>query len=35
MAHLFWSPEGDAMPDVPVHGPAYQGVKGVWDGKQR
>jgi hypothetical protein len=22
MAHLFWSLEGDAMPNVPVHGPA-------------
>jgi hypothetical protein len=29
MAHLFWSPEGDAMPDVPVHGPACQGVESV------
>jgi hypothetical protein len=35
MAHLFWSPEGDAMPDVPVHRPACQGVEGVRDGKQR
>ena len=35
MAHLFWSLEGDAMPDVPVHGPACQGVEGVSDGKHR
>jgi hypothetical protein len=35
MAHLFWSPEGDTMPDVPVHGPACQSAEGVRDGKQR
>ena len=35
MAHLFWSLEGDAMLAVSVHGPACQGVEGVWDGKQR
>lgn len=29
MAHLFWPPEGDAMPNVTVHGPVCERVEGV------
>lgn len=35
MAHLVWSPEGDDMLYVTVHGPVCEGVEGVQDGTQR